>query len=270
MKSKLSLKRKYFFYSISGIIFLAGILFFGGCVDSVFKTPQPKGFVNLEEFPKELQGNYISIPSFGIPKTDSIAITIENRIFTTTIYQWEKITKPDNGQIDLKKSRKPSASAFEIKTYSYYEKADTFYFLEKTIKYHPLGKDFILRKMGENYFLNFADTIETTTNKHLVYWCVFKLNLSTDEMLSMDLGTLMYHHDPKKKIEYDSLGNEIYMMPDQAKNYFSKITPIHSLPHNYNATCYLFDPDSTQLKKLIDKGFFVDTFVFKKLNRKLK
>ena len=246
------------------VLFLFGILFFSSCTDAVFKTSQPKGVVNLGEFPESLRGNYSSIPTRLNPaKADSRQLNIDNRIIALTVYTWEKLPASDSSEIAWRKQWKPAASAFEIKTYSYFLKSDTFYFITKEIHYYALGKEIILRKMDNIYFLNFSDTIRKK-EKSAGYWEVMTLNLSSDGILNVNDGTLAFHTDPSKKIRYDSSGNEIYMTREESVNYFSKITPIKLVDSKDHI--YLLDPDSNQLKKLVDKGFFVNLYSFKKRN----
>jgi hypothetical protein len=228
------------------LLFLAGILFFPSCFGVVFKNPQPKGFVDLEQFPDSVCGRYAT-------SNDSTFIGIENKKVIITQYKLETVLEIPANEVKLAQLRSltNSESARSKKTYSSVEKGDTLFFSTTEINYLSVGKDFLLRVYNKIYFANFPDTIHGD-KKDYNAWAVCLLHFSEDGGLYLTAANLTRHITHSTQTPPTDVSMP-YMSEKDAAKYFSSITPVK---HLKGTGVYQLDPDVKQLQELMEEGFF--------------
>jgi hypothetical protein len=159
------------------LLYIIIIFLFISCEEPIyFETPQPKGEINLKEFPTNLQGTYLST-------TDDINITINRK----TIVEWANVEKrvhKDSLYLDIEIDSTKIINAIdtlELKDTKFiyklfFEKDSVLcnYFYRDTLFY--LSKKQILRVSKDGYLLS--------SMKREGNWKVKKLTLQ-DEKLTL-------------------------------------------------------------------------------------
>ena len=242
--------------------FILGSAVLQGCFDVVFEQPQPGSFKNLSGFPEPVYGKYIFIPRMDSTQNSTThEMTIENNQVVYTVNESEKVLLSEKDKIarleSYKNSRKENPT--RVKTFSHTIKGDTFYFFKSEKTYYTIGREFLLRRMDNNYFLNIPDTIYEM-NKKVVGYDVLLLSFRTSDTLVLSIPS--FEVTPKNK---DTVYSENEDPKSQKIKACCTIAPFHQWKQPEGGDLYTADPDSTQLRELIKKGLFIEFGVYHKL-----
>ncbi len=157
------------------------IFLFISCEEIYFETPQPKGEINLNEFPTNLQGTYLST-------TDDINITINRK----TIVEWANVEKrvhKDSLYLDVEIGSTKTINTIDTLElrgakfrYKFFFEKDSVlcnYFYRDTLFY--LSKKQILRELKDDYLLS---SMKSEAN-----WKVIKISLRNKNLILSKIKT---------------------------------------------------------------------------------
>ncbi|MGM0406982.1 MAG: hypothetical protein ACQERU_03315 [Bacteroidota bacterium] len=198
------------------LIFLF-LIFFMGCGPYIwFKSPQPEGRRNLESFPNELIGKYISL-------SDSSAIIINaNRIikqFHEELLMSKIEFKEETGDIPLKDTSFLFTDNWHIKVKLFGDSVKVFSWKDEV--QFEISDNQLLRKYRGIYFLNTKDT--------------------------NDLWKVQLLHLTKDTLEFD----DILMVGDMAKiKDITKVDEVKDTAKERKSRYYL-NPSRRELRKIL-------------------
>ena len=159
------------------ILILLFILFLVGCGPYIwFKTPQPKGRKNLDTFPNELIGKYISI------EDSSVIIINKNKVikqFHEKLLMSKVEFQDETGDSLAQDTSFLFTDNWHIKVKSFGDSVNVFSWKDEV--QFEISDDQLLREYRNVYFLNFRDTGD--------YWKVKILYLYGDTLEYDDILT---------------------------------------------------------------------------------
>jgi hypothetical protein len=211
------MKRKYLIYTI--------LIFCIGCGPYIwFKVPQPEGFSNLESFPDDIQGEFISLTDTSTIRIEFDEIVQEyreNLIMTKTEFREET-----GDSISTDTSFK-FADKWDVKVMSI---GDSVYvYSRKDEQLFKISDENILREYKGYYFLNYKDS---------TYWKVKILKLNNDTL------------------EFD------YILTDDDIVNILRVTKVESVKDTIeDITKYYLKPSKRQLKKILTRRSHGEKFI---------
>ena len=174
-------------------------LFFPGCGPNIwFTSPQPEGKKNLDVFPNELIGKYVS------PKDNSVLIIHNNKVikqFHEQLLMSKKEYRNETGDSIARDTSFLFTDNWHIKVKSFGDSVNVFSWKDEV--QFELSEDQHLRKYRGFYFLNTRDTSD--------YWKVKILSLHDDTLEYDDILTIDEIEKIKKiaaVTEYSDTSNE--------------------------------------------------------------
>ena len=174
-------------------------VFFPGCGPNIwFTSPQPQGKNNLDVFPNELIGKYVS------PKDSSVLIINKNKVikqFHEQLLMSKKEYRNETGDSIAKDTSFLFTDNWHIKVKSFGDSVNVFSWKDEV--QFELSEDQLLRKYRGFYFLNTRDTSD--------YWKVKILSLHDDTLEYDDILTIDEIEKIKKiaaVTEYSDTSNE--------------------------------------------------------------
>lgn len=211
------------------ILILLFILFFVGCGPYIwFRSPQPERRKNLDTFPNELIGKYISI------EDNSVIIINKNKVikqFHEKLLMTKNEFQQETGDSLAQDTSFLFTDNWHIKVKSFADSVNVFSWKDEV--QFEISDDQLLREYRNVYFLNFRDTGE--------YWKVKILYLYGDTL------------------EYDDI------LTKEDINKIKSITTVKeysdtSKEHN---TRYFLNPTRRELKKILKTRSGGDKFLKK-------
>ena len=211
------MKRKYLIYTI--------LIFCIGCGPYIwFKVPQPEGIENLEFFPDNIKGEYISLADTSTIRIESDEIIQEyreNLIMTKIEFSEE------TGDSISSDTSFMFADKWDVKVMSI---GDSVYvYSKKDEQLFKISDQNILRQYKGYYFLNYKDS---------TYWKVKILRLCRDTL------------------EFD------YILTDNDIVNILSVTKVESVKDTTeDVTKYYLKPSKRQLKKILKRRSHGEKFV---------